>query len=88
MNDNEPKRPGLDFIKGFLAALCVALFAVILMPATKSLVPLIIGAIVLIIGGIFALAKQRPFIGIGIFAMLVVTPLLLIGSCFALFALG
>ncbi|WP_372846729.1 hypothetical protein [Pontiella sp.] len=87
MYDHE-YRPGGDFLTGFLAALVVAILAVILMFAAESPNPLFIGAVALAVGGIVALVKRRPFIGVGIFTLLVAAPLLLIGSCFALFALG
>jgi hypothetical protein len=86
MSHSEEPRRGKDFVLGFVPALLLAVLGVCLAIGLKTLTPLIgIGA-VLACPMILALVKQRPFIALGILTILVGAPLLLVGSCFALFA--
>ena len=87
----EQKKPqrGKDFLIGFIPSLLIALVFLLLLFTSQDLrilTPLITIAMGLFIIAIVAFIRQRIFIGFGILTVLVATPLLLIGSCFALFA--
>lgn len=86
MNEQQPRKRGKDFLIGFLPCLALAIITVIFTLTMESLTPIIIVASGLLMAALAAFIGRRVFIGIGIITVLVATPLLLIGSCFALFA--
>ena len=78
---------GKDFLIGFIPSLILSLINVALFFTSENLAMLnvlFISGAVLFGGAIVALICRRPFIGVGMITVLVATPLLLIGSCFAL----
>lgn len=81
-----PRRNGREFILGFLPCLLLAIVASVLTLAAGNVTPIIIVGAGLIMAAILAFIGRRPLIGVGIITVLVATPLLLIGSCFAIFA--
>lgn len=86
MTDLDPRYRGKDFLIGFLPSLIIAGMTAALLFATESFTPLGLAGAGLVVAAIAAFIHLRPFIALGIITVLVATPLLLIGSCFALFA--
>ena len=81
-------RRGRDFLLGFFSTLLLGILLLILSaginsPAIPALGLLLIGA-----GLVVAFAKGRRHIAFGILTAVVAVPLLLIGTCFAVFAMG
>ncbi len=86
MLKQEPQRRGKDFLIGFIPSLILALIAITLLLTIGDLVILnllFFVGIGLSIAAIVAFIRLRAFIALGIITVLVATPLLLIGSCFA-----
>lgn len=86
MTQLDPRYRGKDFLKGLIPSLIPAVFAVILMFTNEMFMPLLIGGGVLLVATLVAFIKLRPYIALGILTVLIATPLLLIGTCFALFS--
>ncbi len=87
MTEHKTHSRGKDFLIGFIPSLILTLIGVAPLFISEDLamlnILLIIGA-VLFGGAVIAIVCRRPFIGVGMVTVLVATPLLLIGSCFAL----
>ncbi len=84
MMKQEPPRRGKDFLVGFIPSLIFALIAIAILFTTEDLtIPLAIGAL-FSLAAVVAFIRLRAFIALGIITVLVSTPFLLIGSCFAL----
>ncbi len=91
MTEQKPKQHGKDFLMGFLPSLLLAIINVAILIISDDLMMLnvmFISGAILIIGAIVALIFRRPFIGAGMIAALVASPLLLLGSCFAISGFG
>ena len=78
-----PPRRGKDFLIGFIPSQLLAFVMLAMVFIFGRTTPLIMFGYVLLIASIVAFIRRRPFIGIGIFSVIVATPVLLIGSCFA-----
>ena len=86
MLKQEPQRRGKDFLIGFIPSLILALIAIALLLTVEDfafLNLLFFTGIGLSIAALVAFIRLRAFIALGIITVLVATPLLLIGSCFA-----
>lgn len=91
MTDLEPsKKPrrGRDFLLGFFSTLLFGIVFIFLLAGTESAVMSYLGVFVLLIGLMAAIAKGRRHIAFGILAAAVAVPLLLIGTCFAIFSVN
>lgn len=86
MTELEPKHRGKDFLVGFLPSLTLAVMTIALLFANEAFMPLILAGAGLLVAAIIAFIRLRAFIALGIITVLVATPLLMIGSCFARFA--
>ncbi|MBN2161322.1 MAG: hypothetical protein JXR25_01680 [Pontiellaceae bacterium] len=86
MSDDMKNRRGLDFLLGFVCSLAIAILCIFLTFSASSPAPLVIGGAVLLTSAIVSFVTHRPMIGAGVLSMLLISPLLLIGSCFALFS--
>jgi hypothetical protein len=84
MTQLDPRYRGKDFLKGFIPSLIPAVITVLLMFTNEMIMPLIWAGVGLVGAALIAFVSSRPFIGLGILTVLIATPLLLIGSCFAL----
>ena len=84
MTKLEPPRRGNDFLIGFIPGLIVAILTGVLMFTIESFTPLFLAIGGLFIATIIAFTRHRSFIALGIITVLVATPLLLIGTCFAI----
>jgi hypothetical protein len=87
MTQLDPRYRGKDFLIGFLPSLILALINGALVFTSEDpamLNVMFISGAVLLAGAIIALIFRRRFIAVGIVTVLASTPLLMIGSCFAL----
>lgn len=81
-----PRRNGREFLLGFLPCLLLAIITIVITIAAESFTPIAIVGIGAVVAAITAFICRRPLIAVGIITVLVAAPLLLIGSCFAIFA--
>ncbi len=88
MSEYRETNRGRDFLIGFLAALGIAILAIVLAFTANGAAPLVIGGLILAFGAVAAFLAKRPLVGAGICTLVVISPLLLIGSCFALLSFG
>lgn len=86
MTDQDPTHRGKDFLIGFLPSAVVVGGSAIMMISTESVLPPLWACGGLTTAALVAVALQRPLIGLGIFATLAAVPVLLIGTCFAMFS--
>lgn len=80
------RRNGREFLLGFLPGLLLAIAAGVPIFTAELFTPIIIVGGGLVMAAVLAFIGRRPFIGVGIITVLVAAPLLLVGSCFAIFA--
>ena len=86
MTQLDPRYRGKDFLRGFLPSLIIAVLTGISLFTNETFMPLIWAGAGLVVATLIAFIFRRAFIALGIITVLVATPLLLIGSCFALIA--
>lgn len=84
MNQQDPRYRGKDFLLGIIPSLVPAGIAVVLLFTAETLAPLLWVGAGLIVAAIIAFVCLRPYIALGILTAIIATPMLLIGSCFAL----
>lgn len=85
MTKLEPDNRGIDFLIGFLPSAIVVVATVAWLLFMESGAPLLAGGVGLVVAAIAALICRRPFIALGIAAVVLAAPLL-VGSCFFVMA--
>lgn len=84
MNKLDSRDRGKDFLMGLIPSLIPAGIAVALLLTSETFTPLLWVGAGLVVAAIIAFISLRPYIALGILTSIIATPLLLIGSCFAL----
>lgn len=84
MKHQDPRYRGKDFLLGIIPSLFPAGIAVALLFSNETVAPLLWTGAGLVVAAIIAFICLRPFIALGILTAIIATPLLLIGSCFAM----
>ncbi len=84
MNKLDSRYRGKDFLIGLIPSLIPAGIAVAFLFTSGTFTPLLWLGAGLVVAAIIAFINLRPYIAIGILTSIIATPLLLIGSCFAL----
>jgi len=86
LSPNQPPRRARDFWIGFLGTLlmgglCVGVSAAFPRDAWSLVFLAAVGLLIVTLGSFFC---ERSFIGVGILSAVIVIPLLIVGSCFAM----
>ena len=86
MSDDGQPNQGKDFLIGFASGSIVLAIAAAIMVNTDSVDPLLWASAGMAVAAMIAVNFERPKIGLGIVTTLIAVPLLLIGTCFAMFS--
>lgn len=90
---NTPESPqnlhrGRDFLLGFILTLCHAIIIFFLSNGLATPLFPILGILIPLLGIFWAFTKHRRHIAFGILTAIIAIPLLLIGTCFAVFSIS